>query len=56
MHLIRDAIFLVLFFIILAAWLLAWAAFHITGGGVHILLFIAAIMLIFHLAGRRRAV
>jgi hypothetical protein len=56
MHLIRDAIFLMLFFIVLIAWLLAWAAFHITAGGIHILLLIAAILLIFHFVGRRRAV
>ena len=56
MRLIRDAIFLVFFFIVLVAWLLAWAAFHITAGGIHILIFIAAILLIFHFVGRRRAV
>jgi Flp pilus assembly protein TadB len=56
MHLIRDAIFLVLFFILLAAWLLAWAAFHLTAHGIHILLLIAVIMLILHFVGRRRTV
>jgi hypothetical protein len=56
MRLIRDAIFLVFFFVLLVAWLIAWAAFHITAGGIHILLFIAAIMLIMHFVARRRTV
>jgi multisubunit Na+/H+ antiporter MnhB subunit len=57
MRLIRDFIFLVLFFIFLIGWLLAWAAFHVAGGGVHLLIVIAVVFLLIHfLAGRRRAV
>jgi Family of unknown function (DUF5670) len=56
MRLIRDFIFLVLFFVFLIGWLLAWAAFHVAGGGIHLLLVIAAIWLIVHLFAGRRAV
>ncbi|MBV9081061.1 MAG: lmo0937 family membrane protein [Acidobacteriaceae bacterium] len=40
--------FLVLFFVLLIGWLLAWAAFHVAGGFVHLLLIIAVISLIIH--------
>jgi hypothetical protein len=56
MHLIRDAIFLILFFVLLVAWLLFWAAFHLAGGGIHVLLVLAVIFLIIHFARGRRAV
>ncbi len=56
MRLIRDFIFLVLFIIFVVGWLLAWAAFHVAGGGIHILIILAVIFLIFHFIGRRRAV
>ncbi len=56
MHLIRDFIFLVLFFIFLVGWLFAWAAFHVAGGGIHLLLILAVIFLLIHfLSGRRTA-
>ncbi len=56
MRLLADAIFLVLFFILLIAWLLAWAAFHVAGGFIHLLLIIAVISLVVHLfRGRRTA-
>jgi Family of unknown function (DUF5670) len=55
MRLIADFIFLVLFFVFLFGWLIAWAAFHVAGGGVHLLLVLAVIWLIAHLF-RRRAV
>jgi hypothetical protein len=54
MGLIRDFIFLMLFFVLVVAWLIAWAAFHITGGMIHILLVIAVVSLIFHFIGGRR--
>ena len=48
MRLIADFIFLVLFVVLLLGWLLAWAAFHIAGGGIHLLLILAVILLIVH--------
>jgi Family of unknown function (DUF5670) len=56
MGLIRDAMFLILFIVLLAIWLIAWAAFHITAGGIHILLALAVIFLIIHFARGRRTV
>lgn len=56
MHIFRDAILLVLFFVLLIFWLLAWAAFHIAGGGIHLLLVLAVIFLIAHFFRGRRAV
>ncbi len=54
---LRDFLFLVLFLIFLAGWLVAWVAFHVVAGGVHLLLAIAVIFLIVHLfrGGRRAA-
>lgn len=49
MRLIADFIFLVLFFVLVVGWLLAWAAFHVAGGGVHLLLVLAVIFLVAHL-------
>jgi hypothetical protein len=48
MRLLADFIFLVLFFVLLIGWLIAWAAFHVAGGGIHLLLVIAVIFLIIH--------
>lgn len=45
---IRDFIFLVLFFILLAVWLVSWLAFHIAGGFIHLLLILALISLVVH--------
>jgi hypothetical protein len=56
MGLIRDFIFLVLFFVFLLGWLIAWVAFHVTVGTIHILLAIAVIALVLHFAGGRRTV
>ena len=56
MHLFRDFIFLVLFFVFLAIWLVAWAAYHVAGGMIHLLVIIAVISLIAHFLGGRRAV
>ena len=41
MWLIRDFFFLMLFFVLVVAWGLAWLAFHITVGTIHILLMVA---------------
>jgi hypothetical protein len=56
MRLIGDFIFLVLFLILVVAWLLTWAAFHVAGGAVHLLLILAVVFLIAHLFRGRRAV
>lgn len=48
--------FLTLFFVLLALWLLGVFAFHIAGGLIHFLLIIAVISLVVHLfRGRRMA-
>lgn len=54
MRLIADFIFLVLFLVLLIGWLLAWAAFHVAGGAIHLLLIIAVIFLLVHLFRGRR--
>ena len=48
--------FLVLFFILLVLWLLGFAAFHVAGGLIHLLLLVAVISLVVHLVSGRRAV
>lgn len=40
--------FLVLFFILLVAWLLGFIAFHVASGLIHILLILAVISIIAH--------
>lgn len=53
MRLLSDFIFLFLFFVLVVAWLLAWAAFHIAGGAIHLLLIFAVACLLIHfLRGR----
>ena len=46
--------FLVLFIILLFAWLLGWAAFHVAGGLIHLLLVIVVISLVAHFFRGRR--
>jgi Family of unknown function (DUF5670) len=54
---LRDFLFLILFFVLLGAWLFFWLAFHIAGGFIHLLLIVAVISLLLHLfRGGRRAV
>ncbi len=55
MRTISDFLFLILFIVLLGAWLILWAAFHIAGGMIHILLVIAVIALILHLVRGRSA-
>jgi uncharacterized membrane protein (DUF485 family) len=56
-RLLTDFIFIVLFFVLLIGWLLAWVAFHVAGGFVHLLLIFAVIALVIHfLRGGRRTV
>jgi hypothetical protein len=52
---LRDFLFLVLFFVLLATWATAWLAFHIAGGLIHLLLIFALIALVLHLFRGRRA-
>jgi hypothetical protein len=40
--------FLILFVVLLVLWLLGFAAFHVAGGLVHVLLIVAVIFLIVH--------
>jgi hypothetical protein len=56
LRILRDFIFLMLFFFLLVGWLLAWATYHIAGGLIHLLLIFAVISLIVHLFQGRRAV
>jgi hypothetical protein len=53
---LRNAILLVLFFVLLFAWILGWAAFHIAGGAIHLLLVLAVIVLVAHFLRGRRTV
>jgi hypothetical protein len=52
---IRDFLFLILFFLLLGVWAMAWLAFHVAGGLIHLLLIVAIISLIMHLFRRRAA-
>jgi hypothetical protein len=52
---IRDFLFLILFFVLLGVWAVSWLAFHVAGGMIHILLVIAVISLILHLFRGRHA-
>ena len=48
--------FLALFIVLLIIWLLAFLAFHVAGGLIHLLLILAVISIIVHLFRGRRAV
>jgi hypothetical protein len=48
MRLLADFFFLILFFVLVGVWLVAWAAMHVSGGLVHLILIIAAISLVMH--------
>ena len=56
MRLITDFFFLFLFFVLVAVWLTAWAAFHVAGGAIHLLLVVAVICLLIHFVRGRSAV
>jgi hypothetical protein len=51
-----NAMFLFLFFILLVIWIAGWVAFHLAGGLIHILLFLAVVSIIIHFVTGRRAV
>jgi hypothetical protein len=46
---IRDFLFLILFFILLGVWGASWLAFHVAGGMIHLLLILAVIFLVLHI-------
>jgi len=48
--------FMALFFILLVMWMLGFAAFHVAGGLIHILLIVAVISLVMHFVRGRSAV
>lgn len=48
--------FLALFVILLVLWLLGFAAFHIAGGLIHLLLLLAVISVILHFVRGHRTV
>ena len=51
-------LYLILFVVLLLAWIFSWAVFHIAGGLLHLLLIVAIISLILHFlrGGRTTAV
>jgi uncharacterized membrane protein (DUF485 family) len=49
MRILTDFIFLFLFFILLAVWMVGWLAFHVAAGGIHLLLVLAVVFLIIHI-------
>jgi putative effector of murein hydrolase LrgA (UPF0299 family) len=54
-HMLRDFLFLILFFLLLGVWATAWLTFHVAGGLIHLLLIFAVIALIIHLFKGRSA-
>ncbi len=51
------SLFMILFIILLLAWIFGWGVFHVTSGLIHILLIVAVIALILHFVrGTARAV
>jgi len=56
MRFILDSLFLILFFLLLIGWALAWATFHVAGGLIHLVLILAVVSLVMHLVRSRRAV
>lgn len=53
MRALADFAFLILFLILVAMWVVGWAAFHIAGAFIHLLLILAVISLVIHLFRRR---
>jgi hypothetical protein len=48
--------FMVLFLVLLVMWVLGFAAFHVAGGLIHLLLILAVISIILHFVRGSRAV
>jgi len=55
MRLLSDFLFLGIFFLVLIIWFISWALMHVASGGIHLLLVVAAISLLFHVLRGRRA-
>lgn len=53
MRLLTDFLFLIMFGAILIVWFIAWGVMHVASGGIHILLGLAVVSLLFHLFARR---
>jgi hypothetical protein len=49
------SIFMILFVVLLVAWLLGISVFHVAGGFIHILLIVAVISLVLHFVRGRAA-
>ena len=49
------AMFLILFIVLLLAWIFGWAVFHVAGAAMHLLLIVAVISLIVHFVRGPRA-
>ena len=49
----EDDMFMILFAVLLLAWLGGFLVFHVSGGLIHVLLFLAAISLVMHLFQRK---
>ena len=47
--------FMILFIVLVVAWLFGWGAFHIAGGLIHLLVIFAVIALILHFVRGGRA-
>lgn len=45
---------LLLFAVLVVAWLLGWGAFHVAGGLIHLLLIVALVFLVLHFVRRRK--
>lgn len=52
----ENRMFLALFFVLLLMWVMGFAAFHVAGGLIHLLLIVAVISLVMHLVSGRRAI
>ena len=51
------SLFMILFIVLLLAWIFGWGVFHVTTGLIHILLIVALIALVLHFVrGTRTAV
>ena len=49
------SVFMILFVVLLVAWLLGISVFHVAGGFIHILLIVAVISLVVHFVRGRAA-
>ena len=52
---LTNTLLLVAFVVLFGAWAMAWLAFHVVSGSIHILLGLAVVFLILHLFRGRAA-